>query len=114
RDRSLYHEFTTTARNGSGEGAAETLRERWLQGSGFFLPSLAEREAIVGMMERRFPGEREAIITSDAKSLAGRLDLLGFADLDSRRPIDSRRRPNAGALSPLRHWSKIGPCAPIG
>jgi len=113
-DKSLYHEFTTTARNGSGEGAAETLRERWLTGSGFFLPSLADREAIVEMMERRFPGEREAITASAEKSLAGRLDLLGFTDLDFGRPIDWRLNPITGDLSPLVHWSKIDPVAPIG
>src|SRR5215510_2405521 len=113
-DKSLYHEFTTTARNGSGEGTAETLRERWLTGSGFFLPSLADREAIVEMMERRFPGEREAIIASAEKSLAGRLDLLSFTDLDFGRPIDWRLNPLTGDLSPLVHWSKIDPVAPIG
>src|SRR5215510_12047370 len=113
-DKSLYHEFTTTARNGSGEGTAETLRERWLTGSGFFLPSFAEREAIVEMMERRFPDEREAIIASAEKSLAGRLDLLGFTDLDFGCPVDWRLNPITGDLAPFVHWSKIDPIAPIG
>ena len=81
-DKYLYHEFTTTARNGSGEGTAEMLRERLRTGSGLIPPSLAERWAIVEMMDRRFPGERDAIIASAEKSVAGRLDLLGFTDLD--------------------------------
>ncbi|HKQ75638.1 MAG TPA: alginate lyase family protein [Blastocatellia bacterium] len=113
-DKSLYHEFATTMRNGSGEGSAETLRERWMTGSGFFLPSFAERPAIVEMMERRFPVEREAIIATAEKSLAGRLDLLGFSDLDFGRPIDWRLNPLTGDLAPLVHWSKIDPVAPIG
>ena len=113
-DKSLYHEFATTMRNGSGEGSAETLLERWTTGSGFFLSSFAERPAIVEMMERRFPVEREAIIATAEKSLAGRLDLLGFSDLDFGRPIDWRLNPLTGDLAPLVHWSKIDPVAPIG
>src|SRR5262249_25802781 len=87
-DKSLDHEVRATARNGWGEGAAERLRERLRTGSCLFLPSLAERERIVEMMERRFPGERDAIIASAEKSVAGRLDLLGFTDLDFGRPVD--------------------------
>src|SRR5215510_4412709 len=55
-DKSLYREFTTTARNGSGESTAERLRDRLRSGSGLFLPSGAERGVIVETMDRRFPG----------------------------------------------------------
>src|SRR5262249_40378205 len=113
-DKSLYHEFRATARNGSGEGTAETLRERLRTGRSLFLPSLAERERIVEIMERRFPGERDAIIASAEKSVAGRLDLLGFTDLDFGRPVDWRLNPLTGDLAPFVHWSKIDPVAPIG
>src|SRR5215470_11371077 len=75
-DKSLYREFTTTARNGSGEGTAETLRDRLRTGSGLFPPSLAERKAIVEIMDHRFPADRDAIIAIAEKSVAGRLDLL--------------------------------------
>src|SRR5262245_22160282 len=113
-DQSLYREFTTAARNGSGEGSAETLRERLRTGRGLFLRSLAEREAVVEMMDRRFPGERDAIIASAEKSAAGRLDLLGFIDLVFGHPVDWRLNPLTGDLAPLVHWSKIDPVAPIG
>ncbi len=113
-DQSLYHEFTTAARNGSGEGSAETLLERLRTRKGLFPPSLAEREAIVEMMGRRFPGERGAIIASAEKSIAGRLDLLGFTDLDFGHPVDWRLNPLTGDLAPLIHWSRIDPVAPIG
>ncbi len=113
-DKSLYHEFTTTARNGSGEGTAERLLDRLRTGSGLFLPSFTEREAIVETMYRRFPGERDAIIASAEKSVAGRLDLLGFTDLDFGHPVDWHLNPLTGDRAPLVHWSKIDPVAPIG
>src|SRR5262245_45863317 len=81
-DKSLYHEFTTTARNGSGEGSAEMLLDRLRAGIWFFPPSLAERKATVEIMGRRFSGDRDAIIAIAEKAVAGRFDLLGFADLD--------------------------------
>src|SRR5262245_35332099 len=113
-DKSLYHEFTTTARNGSGVGAAEMLRDRLQRGSGLLLRSGAEREAIVETMGQRFPGARDAIIANAEKSIAGRLDLLGFTDLDFGRPIDWRLNPLTGNRGPLVHWSKIDSVAPIG
>ncbi len=113
-DEALYHEFTTTMRNGSGEGTAEMQRDRLRTGNGPFLPPLAEREAIVEMMEHRFPDEREAIVASAEKAVDGRLDLLGFTDLDFGKPIDWHLNPLTGDLAPLIHWSKIDPVAPIG
>src|SRR5262249_22720506 len=113
-DKSLYHEFITTARNGSGEGTAEMLRDRLRTRSGPFPPSPAAREAVFGMMNKRFPGERDVIIASAEKSLAGRLDLLGFTDLDFGRPVDWHLNPLTGDRAPLVHWSKIDPVAPIG
>ena len=44
-DKYFYHEFATTARNGSGGGAAEMLRDCLRTRSGPFPPSPAEREA---------------------------------------------------------------------
>src|SRR5262245_65403592 len=61
-DKSLYREFTTTARNGSSECAAERLLDRLRSGSGLFPQSGAERGAIVASMGRRFPGERRAVL----------------------------------------------------
>src|SRR5215510_11846374 len=68
-DKSLNHEFTTTASNGSGEGAAERLLDRLRKGSGLFPHSGAGREAIVETMDHRFPGARDAIVASADKSV---------------------------------------------
>src|SRR5262249_19424808 len=87
-DKSLYHEFKMTARNGSGGGAAEMLRDRLRTGSWLFPASLTERKTIVEIMGSRFPGDRDAIIASAEKSISGRLDLLGFTDLDFGHPVD--------------------------
>ncbi|MGH9936391.1 MAG: heparinase II/III family protein, partial [Blastocatellia bacterium] len=113
-DGALYHEFSSAVRNGSGEGTAETLLERLRAGSGLFLPSLAERAEIVETMNERFRRERDAIIASAEKAIAGRFDLLGFTDLDFGRPVDWRLNPITRDLAPLVHWSKIDPVTPIG
>src|SRR5262249_60554891 len=67
-DKSLHHEFTTAARNGSGEGTAGRLRDRLRQGSGGFLPSLTERGGIVKKMDRGLSAEPRAIIACGAKT----------------------------------------------
>ncbi|HEY6403973.1 MAG TPA: heparinase II/III family protein, partial [Blastocatellia bacterium] len=113
-DKSLYQEFTTTARNGSGEGTAEMLLDRLRTGNWLFPPSVAGRKAIVEIMGRRFPGDRDAIIAIAGKSITGRLDLLVFSDLDFGHPVDWGLNPLTGDRAPLVHWSKIDPVAPIG
>ena len=113
-DEALYHEFRSAIRNGSGEGTAETLLERLRAGSKPFLPSLAERAAIVETMNERFRSKRDAIVASAEKAIAGRFDLLGFTDLDFGRPVDWRLNPLTRDLAPLVHWSKIDPVTPIG
>ena len=113
-DRSLYREFTTASRNGSGEGSAGWLQNRLCAGDGFFLPPLAEREAIVRMMNFRFPGERDAIIGSAEKVIAGKFDLLGYAGLDFGHPVDWRLNPLTHDVAPLIHWSQIDPVGPLG
>src|SRR5262249_3005442 len=70
-DKSVCHELMTTARNGSGEGADERLLDRLRTGRWLFPHSGAERQTIVETMDQRFPGERDAIIASAEKSVAG-------------------------------------------
>ena len=112
-DEALYREFLPAARNGSGEGTVEFLRERLRSGNGMFLPHLAERRRVVEMMNRRFPAEREAILSTAARAAAGRLDLLGYADLDFGAPIDWHLDPTTGAHAPRVHWSRIDSVRPI-
>ncbi len=113
-DEALYREFHPSARNGSGEGTVELLRDRLRAGTGLFLPPLADRCGIVEMMNRRFPVERDAIIASAEKAARGRLDLLGYADLDFGRPMDWHLDPTSGERAPFVHWSKIDSVKPIG
>ena len=113
-DEALHQEISATARNGSAPGAAETMRERLRAGRGLFLPSLSRRAAIVEMMNERFRRERDEIVESAEKAIAGRLDLLGFTDLDFGVPVDWRLNPLSGDRAPLVHWSEISPVAPIG
>src|SRR5262249_60626462 len=59
-DKSLHHEFTTAARNGSGEGTAERLRDRLREGSGRFLASPTESGANVQTLDRSLPRQPDA------------------------------------------------------
>ena len=113
-DEALRQEFTAASRNGSGEGTAEMLRDRLREGNGLFLPALGERKPIVEMMNRRFPREREAILASAEKAIAGKFDLLGYNDLEFGNPIDWHLDPLTGDRAPFVHWSLIDPVAPIG
>ncbi|MFN0085099.1 MAG: alginate lyase family protein [Blastocatellia bacterium] len=113
-DEALYREFLPKARNGSGEGTVEFLRERLRGGNGLFLPHLAERRRVVEMMNKRFPEERDAILATAGKAARGRLDLLGYTDLDFGDPIDWHIDPTSGARAPMVHWSRIDSVKPIG
>ncbi len=75
-------------------------------GSGFF-PSLAAREAIITMMEWRFPEDRRLMIERADRALNGRFDLLGLTDISFGSPIDWRLEPVSGKRTTLDHWSKI-------
>ncbi|MDX2031939.1 MAG: alginate lyase family protein [Blastocatellia bacterium] len=112
-DEALYREFLPAARNGSGEGTVEFLRERLRQGNGLFLPQLAERRRVVEMMNRRFPAERDAILATAERAAQGRLDLLGYSDLAFGSPIDWHLDPLSGAHAPMVHWSRIDSVKPI-
>ena len=113
-DRALYREFTLAARNGSGAGSVGLLQNRLCAGDGFFLPPLAERQTIVKMMNLRFSSARDAIIASAEKVIAGKFDLLGYADLDFGNPVDWRLNPLTHDVAPLIHWSQIDPVGPLG
>jgi Heparinase II/III-like protein/Heparinase II/III N-terminus len=101
-------------RDGSASGPAEMLLERMRAKRGLFLPSLARRADVVETMNRRFRRERDDIIASAEKAVAGKLDLLSFTDLDFGVPVDWRLNPISGDRAPLIHWSEISPVAPIG
>lgn len=113
-DEALYNEFKVTARNSSGEGTAEMLRDRLRHAGAVFLPPLGERKAIVEIMNRRFPSQRDAIIGIADRAIEGRFDLLGCAGLDFGNPVDWHLDPRTGDRCPLVHWSLIDPVAPIG
>src|SRR5215510_1194659 len=83
-----------------------------------FLPSLEQRKAVVEMMNQRFPAERDAIIKTAEAALAGRLSLLGHADLEFGAPpdfpIDWHLDPVSCKRAPLSHWSKLRPLDQTG
>lgn len=116
-DEELFREFNPVWRDGTGEGTADLMRYRLRAKKRRFLPSLEQRRAIVTMMNRRFPVERDAIIKTAEEALAGRFSLLGYSSLafgappDS--PIDWHLEPVSGKRAPISHWSKLHPLDPL-
>ena len=72
-----------------------------------FFPSLANREAIIAEMERRFPATRGSIIERADRAINGVFDLLGLSRLGFGNPIDWSLEPLSGKRTSLDHWSKI-------
>src|SRR5215813_10924873 len=112
-DEELSNEFNPVWRDGNGEGTADMLRYRLRARNRRFLPSLEQRKAIVEVMNKRFPTERDSIINTAEAALAGRFSLLGHTDLEfgfpPDTPIDWHLDPVSGKRAPLRHWSKLRP-----
>src|SRR6266540_3363978 len=114
-DDELFSEFNPIWR---GECVADALRHCLRAKNRRFLPSLEQRSEIVGMMNRRFPDERDAIINTAEAALAGKFSLLGHVGLSfgdpPDSPIDWSLDPVSGKRAPLRHWSKLRPLDPLG
>ena len=113
-DNVLLKRISRASRNGSAEGTAELILERI---RGFvseskaprktFFAALACRDEIARVMERRFPGERLALIERADRAIEGRFDLLGIRGLSFGNPIDWHLEPVSGKRTGLDHWSKI-------
>src|SRR5215510_3558541 len=113
-DEELFSEFNPVL----GDGIeADALLQRLRPTNRHFLPSLKQRRSIVEMMDRRFPGERDAIIKTAKDALAGKFSLLGHANLSFGEPADStidwRLDPVSGKRAPLSHWSRLDPLDPL-
>jgi uncharacterized heparinase superfamily protein len=113
-DEELFSEFDPIWR---GECAADALRHCLRAKNRRFLPSLEQRGKIVGMMNHRFPEERDAIIKTAEASIAGTFSLLGHANMSfgdpPETPIDWRLDPVSRKRAPLLHWSKLHPLDPL-
>ena len=114
-DERLFGEFNPIWR---GECLDDALRRCLLAKNRRFLPSLEQRIEIVGMMNRRFPDERDDIINTAECALTGIFSLLGHIGLSfgdpPDSPIDWSLDPVSGLRAPLRHWSKLHPIDPLG
>jgi uncharacterized heparinase superfamily protein len=114
-DDELFSEFNPIWR---GECVADALRHCLRAKNRRFLPSLERRREIVGMMNHRFPDERDAIINTAECALTGIFSLLGHIGLSfgdpPYSPIDWSLDPVSGLRAPLRHWSKLHPLDPLG
>src|SRR5499426_390818 len=113
-DDELFSEFKPIWR---GECVADALRHCLRAKNRRFLPSLEQRREIVGMMNWRFPDERDAIINIAECALTGIFSLLGHIGLSfgdpPDSPIDWSLDPVSGLRAPLRHWSRLNPLDPL-
>ncbi|HKQ78951.1 MAG TPA: alginate lyase family protein [Blastocatellia bacterium] len=116
-DEELFGEFNPVWREGRGGTVADALRDCLRAKDRRFLPSLELRSKIVGVMNHRFPDERDSIIKSAEAALAGKFSLLGHANLSfgspPDSPIDWSLDPVSGKRCALRHWSKLHPLDPL-
>ena len=114
-DDELFSEFNPMWR---GERMADALRHCLRAKNRRFLPPLEQRVEIVGMMNRRFPDERDAIINTAECALTGIFSLLGHIGLSfgdpPDAPIDWSLDPVSGLRAPLRHWSNLHSLDPLG
>jgi hypothetical protein len=110
--KSLYHELSATMRGGSASGPAEMSLERLRAKRGLFLPSLARRAGVIEIMNKRFRRERDEIVASAEKAVAGKFDLLGFTDLDFGFPIDWRLAPPQRRSRPPHSLEQDLACRP--
>jgi hypothetical protein len=72
-----------------------------------FFPALAERAAIIELMEMRFPRERAAVIERAERVCANRFDIFEREGLSYGDPPDWHYEPIAGKRAPFAHWSEI-------
>src|SRR5262245_8600010 len=117
-DAELFSELNPFLREASGGRVADAWRHCLRAKNRRFLPSLELRRKIVGMMNHRFPDERDAIIKTAEAAIAGKFSLLGHAGLSfgdpPDSPIDWSLDPVSGKRAPFRHWSKLHPLDPLG
>ncbi len=89
-DEELFSEFDPVYREGINEGVADAMRRHMRAKNRRFLPVFDMRRKIVGMMNHRFPEERDAIIDAAEASIAGKFSLLGHANLIFGDPPEPR------------------------
>jgi len=115
-DSQLLGQIDPASRNGNGEGSVRLILDRIRSSTVSpnhssiplpFFASLSDRERMCAMIKQRFAADREALLDSAERAIAGRFDLLGFNDLSFGDPIDWHLDPITGKRTPLVHWSKI-------
>jgi len=115
-DTQLLGEIVPASRNGNGEGSVRLIIDRIRSSTVSpnhsstplpFFASLTNRDEMCASIKQRFAANRQALLESAERAIAGRFDLLGFNDLSFGDQIDWHLDPTTGKRSPLVHWSKI-------
>jgi hypothetical protein len=103
----IWRRVTPDAREQS-HGDADQLRRSFNDAAVSRLwPGLADRDATVAALHRRWPSAEGRIVDKADAVRAGRFSILGYPDLSFGDPIDWHRDPVAGLSAPRGHWSTI-------
>lgn len=88
-------------------GVAGPLTFLRASGGRGFMPGLADRDALVQLMNRRFSRERSALLARADRALGGRFDFFGRQGWHFGDPIDWCVEPTTGKRTALDHWTQI-------
>jgi len=88
---------------------AENLWQKFYKnGAKCFFPTFRDPESSAARYKEIFGDETaDRFVEAAGKILAGRIDLLGYLDLDIGSDVDWHREPLSGKTSPRRHWNEF-------
>ncbi|MFW6202487.1 MAG: alginate lyase family protein, partial [Gemmatimonadota bacterium] len=92
---------------GRAEGVDDLLADFRSRPATMFLPAFGDTSATIAAFRQRWRARTDAIIAAAERAAGGRINLLGWRDVDVGDPPDWHRDPVLGVRSPRLHWSRI-------
>ena len=84
------------------------LKKFYENGNRSFFPSVLEKDKTIKVFRDSFGDETEDFFIRKADKICeGKIDLLGFSDLEIGEAVDWHYEPLAEKQSPLQHWKKF-------
>ncbi|MEZ5306510.1 MAG: alginate lyase family protein [Pyrinomonadaceae bacterium] len=108
-DQELIRAIRSDAFAANGNVTSEELVEKFYSDSinGFFSSFTDIRQTVRSFRERFGDEACRQFISSADKIIDGRIDLLGFLNLDFGKPIDWHYEPLSEKTSPIKHWKQF-------
>lgn len=84
------------------------LKKFFEKGQSTFFPSLIEREKTIEAFKKAFGDKTASFFVRKADKICnGKIDLMGFSDLEITETVDWHFEPLAGKQFPLKHWKQF-------